>query len=157
MYNDAKKKQQLGMHGGTAASRLRKMLLFSLVQATNRDTCYRCGNTINNADELSIDHKTPWLDTENPYELFFDLNNIAFSHKMCNITNRRTKTISVICDHCEKPTVKLLRRYKILKKGGQKLFFCDMKCRNDYMSKNLPKLVKLVPHQVSEPPLQSNL
>lgn len=37
-------------------------------------------------DELSIEHKTPWLDSEDPKALFFDLNNIAFSHLSCNVS-----------------------------------------------------------------------
>lgn len=44
--------------------------------------CYQCGNTIDKVEELSIEHKTPWLDSDTPKELFFNLENIAF-HNGC--------------------------------------------------------------------------
>lgn len=79
-----KKNKQLGMSHGTANGRLRKKLLFSLVQQTNQDICFRCHKRIESVEELSIDHKKAWLDSENPKELFFDLDNIAYSHLSCN-------------------------------------------------------------------------
>lgn len=80
-----KKRSQLGMPNGTATARLRKSILFQLVKETGRNICHQCGKEIVSEDELSIEHKIPWLDSENPIELFFDLNNIAFSHLRCNI------------------------------------------------------------------------
>lgn len=73
---------QLGMPRGTAANRLRKLVLFDVLQRHNENICYRCNLEIRNANELSIEHKKPWegVDTN----LFWDLNNIAFSHLSCN-------------------------------------------------------------------------
>jgi hypothetical protein len=79
-----KKNEQLGMAYGTAANRLRKSILFKLIVAGGYDTCHRCGEKIETERELSIEHKVPWLDSEDPKGLFFDLNNIAFSHLSCN-------------------------------------------------------------------------
>lgn len=84
-----KKKEQLGMNASTASHRLRKMILFSLVQQTGQDVCFRCQTKIETVKELSIEHKTPWLDSENPIKTFFDLENVAFSHLKCNIAERR--------------------------------------------------------------------
>lgn len=70
-----------GMPLGTAAGRLRKQILFELARRLNLDTCFRCGNQIDSVDELSIDHKVSWGDN---HELFWDLENIAFSHLRCN-------------------------------------------------------------------------
>jgi hypothetical protein len=42
-------------------------------------------------ETLSIDHVIPWLHSDNPIELFFDLKNIKFSHKKCNGINRRNR------------------------------------------------------------------
>lgn len=43
-------------------------------------------------NNLSIEHKIPWLNSENPQGLFFDLQNIAFSHLSCNVgAARRAK------------------------------------------------------------------
>lgn len=86
MDNSLKKKQeQLGMPLGTASAKLRKSILFSLLKETGKNICYQCGRVIENEDELSIEHKVPYPDSDNPKELFFSLDNIAFSHLRCNI------------------------------------------------------------------------
>lgn len=80
------KSDQLGMSGGKAQHKLRKMILFMLVQETGRDKCFKCGGLIESVDELSIEHKQPWLHVSP--ELFWDLDNIAFSHLRCNTPDR---------------------------------------------------------------------
>ena len=84
MKNNDKKANQLGMPLGTASNRLRKSIIFSLIKETNKNICFQCGKEIESEKELSIEHKVPYLDSKNPVELFFDLNNIAFSHLSCN-------------------------------------------------------------------------
>jgi hypothetical protein len=76
------KTEFLAMPHGTATNRLRKMILFNLVQRCNEDTCFKCGKKILTVEELSIEHKKPWEGIS--VELFWDLNNIAFSHLRCN-------------------------------------------------------------------------
>jgi hypothetical protein len=80
----AKKNSQLGMDAGTAANQLRKMILFNLIQYTGRDICFHCNKKITTERQLSVEHIVPWLDSENPIGLFFDLDNISFSHLSCN-------------------------------------------------------------------------
>ncbi len=89
MKNNAKKDAQLGMAHGTAANRLRKTLLFKYVTKCSESLCFRCGHEIDNVDNFTIDHKIAWLDSENPVEVFFDLDNVAFSHTECNYKDRR--------------------------------------------------------------------
>jgi hypothetical protein len=84
-----KKEYQLGCKLGTATHRLRKLVLFDLVVKLDLHVCYRCGKMIEGVEELSLDHKTPWLDSKNPKKLFFDLDNIGFSHVRCNTNARR--------------------------------------------------------------------
>ena len=79
---NAKKKRILGEAFGTAYARLRKDILFSLVDKLEY-TCYRCGFPMTR-DTFSIEHKENWLNAENSKELFFDLDNISFSHSSCN-------------------------------------------------------------------------
>ena len=79
---DSKASSQLGIHVSTANARLRKMILFRLVVMTGLDNCFVCGAKISAIDELSIEHKQPWLDRDP--SLFWDLDNIAFSHRRCN-------------------------------------------------------------------------
>lgn len=85
------KSEQLGMSFSTASNQLRKALMFQLVQQAGRDNCHRCGEKIDDADNLSIEHVEAWMYSENPKELFFDLNNISFSHRKCNYSESRKK------------------------------------------------------------------
>ena len=77
-----KKSEQLGMNHSTASNRLRKKILFMFVQRLKFDKCFQCNNLIVEVEDLSIEHKKPWLD-EDP-RLFWDMGNIAFSHRSCN-------------------------------------------------------------------------
>lgn len=83
--NNIKKKEQLGMHLGTASARLRKLLIFNFLKELKRDYCFQCKLQIKNIEELSIEHKKNWMYSEDPIKFFFDLNNIAFSHLTCNV------------------------------------------------------------------------
>lgn len=89
MGKNDKKKQQLEMSVGKANYRLNRSIMFHLVQETARDRCFQCGEIIKDIDDFSVEHKIPWMDSENPKELYFDLDNIAFSHKSCNYSNIR--------------------------------------------------------------------
>jgi hypothetical protein len=81
--SNEKKKQQLGMNPSTASGRLVKDILFSLIQETGKNSCHVCWAEMTR-DTFSIEHKDPWLDSDNPREAFFDLDNISFSHLACN-------------------------------------------------------------------------
>ena len=80
-----KKKEQLGVDAGTLSNQLKKELLFKYVKLANHNFCYQCGAEIEGSKDLSIEHKTPWLHSSSPYNLFMSLDNIAFSHLSCNI------------------------------------------------------------------------
>ena len=79
--------QQLGMPHGTATNRLRKMILFDLLKRHSENTCFKCSQAIECADDLSIEHKQPWEGLS--AELFWSLENIAFSHLKCNTPHTR--------------------------------------------------------------------
>lgn len=79
-----KKAKQLGMNPSTAGGRLRKTIIFNFAQKLNLDICFQCGEKIGSIEEFSIEHKIPWLNSETPVDLFFNLDNIAFSHLSCN-------------------------------------------------------------------------
>jgi len=84
-----KKNKQLGRSYGSAVHHLKKAILFSLAKELGRHYCFQCGAEIENIEEFSIEHKIPWLDSINPSGLFFDLENIAFSHLKCNVDKAR--------------------------------------------------------------------
>src|SRR5579864_1616417 len=81
---------QLGMPRGTAANRLRKLVLFDLLIRHKENVCYRCKQQIQKAEELSIEHKRPWENVD--VKLFWDLTNIAFSHLSCNCAAGKKRT-----------------------------------------------------------------
>ena len=92
MSSSEKKSKFLGMPHGTATSHLRKNVLFHLLQRLDEDRCFRCGDKIDTVDELSMDHKEPWEGIS--IDLFWDLENIAFSHVSCNKPHRIHKLSS---------------------------------------------------------------
>lgn len=83
-----KKKEQLGINPSTASHRLVKDVLWKLIKQTNQDKCCKCGELMSR-ETYSIEHLIPWLDSENPIELYFDLDNISFSHLSCNAADAR--------------------------------------------------------------------
>jgi len=83
-----KKSEQLGMNPSTASHRLVKDVLFKLLIEAGH-TCFQCGEELTR-DTFSIEHMEPWLDSEDPLGLYFNLENIAFSHKSCNYAASRT-------------------------------------------------------------------
>ena len=82
--SNAEKSRALGMNASTAQNRLRKMIMWRLVQQTGQDFCFRCDKQIARIEDLSIEHKEPWQFAADPKASFFDLDNIAFSHLSCN-------------------------------------------------------------------------
>jgi len=92
-----KKSELLGMDYSTACAKLRKSIMLSLAMQLGKDECYRCLKSITDVDDFSIEHKDPWMQSSNPVQSFFDLDNIAFSHIKCNISagtrpNRKYET-----------------------------------------------------------------
>jgi hypothetical protein len=82
----ARKSAFLGMPHGTACNRLRKMVLFGVLRRHGENVCFKCSEVIETAEELSIEHKQPWEGISK--ELFWSLENIAFSHLRCNKNHR---------------------------------------------------------------------
>ena len=109
-----KKNTQLGMNHSTASHRLVKDILYNFIINNEKNKCYRCGKDMSR-ETFSIEHITPWLDSDNPIELYFDLNNISFSHLSCNVKAvRRPYKLSpedkVIAD--ERTRLKRNERYR---------------------------------------------
>ena len=85
MYeHEEERKRQLGMSMGKANNILNKIIIFSLAEKCGLTNCFRCGTPILNSEDISKDHIVDWLHSKNPRDLFFDINNISFSHKKCN-------------------------------------------------------------------------
>lgn len=82
-----KKQKQLGMNPSTASQRLLKDLLFNFV-VNNGHVCSKCGQQLTR-DTFSVEHVIPWLDSDDPVGMYFDIGNIAYSHLACNIGARR--------------------------------------------------------------------
>jgi len=83
-----KKSAQLGMSAGTASNRLVKDLLWNFIVRCGDCNCCKCGQPMAR-DTFSIEHLDPWLDSLDPVSMFFDLENIGYSHLSCNIGSAR--------------------------------------------------------------------
>lgn len=75
----------------SAVGKLRKSLLFHFVSKLGLNNCYRCGLIIESVDDFTMDHKINWLGEEKAKDLFFDVENIKFSHFACNAGATRIK------------------------------------------------------------------
>ena len=127
--NSRKKSAKLRMPYNNARRILLKSILFDLIKKLNLDICYRCNQKIEIIEELSIEHKEAWLNSDNPIEKFFDLNNIAFSHLRCNkreILNPKHGTHSCYNHrHCRCQKCTIAHRKMIMnnrKKNGRKKY-----------------------------------
>lgn len=83
-------KKFLGMDKSTASHRLKKIIMFELAKKTGMDRCHRCKLLISDVAEFSVEHIKPWLWKD--AKLFWDINNIAFSHLSCNVSAAQQKT-----------------------------------------------------------------
>ena len=81
------KSKFLGMSHGKASHKLRKNLMYRLAEKVGMLSCYRCGEEIQDVGDFTIEHKEPWLHVDP--SLFWDLDNIAFSHSFCNTGAQR--------------------------------------------------------------------
>lgn len=90
-----KKTTQLGMNVSAAQARLTRDILWKLILQTNQTLCFHCNKEMSR-ETFSIEHKVPWLDSENPRDLFFDLDNISFSHLSCNAAAARKPTKGIV-------------------------------------------------------------
>lgn len=97
--SNATKNAALGESYGAASNRLRKQVMFKLIQQLGLEHCFRCEGIIESAESLSLEHKDAWLSAEDPKSSFFDLDNIAFSHLSCN-SGAADKSWQTNKDHC---------------------------------------------------------
>lgn len=123
----SKKAEQLGMNPSTASHRLVKDLLWNFIEQTGANRCFCCGRPMTRED-FSIEHKVPWLDSPDPAALFFDLSNISFSHRTCNIAGARRGGYECgtqaqykrgcRCEPCRSVKSEARRREHLKSKGG---------------------------------------
>ncbi len=90
------KETQLNMSLGKARNILVKSLMFDMAKKCNLDICFKCNQKITDIKDFTIEHKKEWLHSENPQDLYFNLNNIAFSHNICNIKSQRHSQKKVV-------------------------------------------------------------
>ena len=86
------------MDPSTASHRLVKDILWDLICKTDQNHCCKCKFPMSR-DTFSIEHLEPWLHSENPVGLYFDLDNISFSHLKCNQADARRKKAACGTEH----------------------------------------------------------
>lgn len=103
MSSNTRKSAFLGMPYGTASNKLRKMVLFDLLCQMKHNCCFKCKKEIENVDQLSMEHMRPWEGRSK--ELFWDLNNISFSHLRCNKPHKYPSRViqddKIQCNKCK--------------------------------------------------------
>ncbi|MBW2559257.1 MAG: HNH endonuclease [Deltaproteobacteria bacterium] len=82
--NNAQTKEQLGTSKRVATTRLTRRLMWDYAIRLGLDVCYRCGKKIETFEEMTIEHKRPWLHQSDAKKRYYDLDNIAHSHHSCN-------------------------------------------------------------------------
>lgn len=121
---EIQRRKELGMPLGTAQHRLRIQLLFKYIKKAGENFCFDCKEEILQPNEISIQHKKVWLHVD--VNLFWDLDNIAFSHRWCNKPERyphkgskaphgtttRYKYHGCRCPECTKEVVKKVKKYR---------------------------------------------
>ncbi len=83
--------------GPGAPGRLVRAVLFNLLCKAGANICARCHEAITYVEDLSLDHMKPWRLASDPKATFFNLENIAFSHRHCN---SKARTILPLNTHC---------------------------------------------------------
>jgi len=76
--------ERLGMNYATASYQLRQTIIYDLANRLGLLVCAQCNAAITDQAQFSIEHQEPWRKAEHPKAVFFNLNNIAFSHIDCN-------------------------------------------------------------------------
>jgi len=113
------------MNISTATNRLRKEILFSFFNKLGLNECCRCGKPITDVNDFTMDHKIPWRNKEDAKSLFFDLNNIGFSHLKCNSGAISVKAKhpspssykkGCRCDECRKLNTEAVNKYRNTRK-----------------------------------------
>jgi len=123
--------RQLGMSHGAARNLLVNELMYNMIKDLGKNTCFRCREMISSPDDLSIDHIEPWEGAEDARKKFFDLDNIAFSHRSCNSSYGRHeigKRVTIKCSSCHREFSILESDYRRKKKRGQRNFYCCRRC-----------------------------
>lgn len=87
----------LNENSSTAQNRLVKDLLFSFIVSSESNVCYHCNKPMSRED-FSIEHKVPWRHAENAVDLFYNIDNIAYSHQSCNYSAARHYTLDMTDD-----------------------------------------------------------
>lgn len=77
---------QIGAESAAHAQNfLRKLYLLSLLHESGRSHCQLCGEILDDPNDLALDHIKPWRNQPDAKELFWDLANLRYVHKGCNI------------------------------------------------------------------------
>jgi hypothetical protein len=123
-----KKSDLLGENFSTASGKLRKMIMFDLIQRLELNTCYRCTLPIETVETLSIEHTEAWQSAENPKEVFYDLSKIAFSHLVCNVSaanrvkvwqDQKSRQHAKYATHYERNKEAILAKKKEMRSQGK--------------------------------------
>ena len=82
------KKDQLGKSISAARAILLKQILWRYLDSAGDVLCFRCSERMSSND-FTLDHVEPWWNSSS--DLFWDLDNVRFSHHRCNSKHHRPR------------------------------------------------------------------
>ena len=144
----ARKSEQLGMDVGTATHHLRQALMFSFAKRLGETFCFRCREEILTASDMSLDHMATWLDVDPA--LFWDVGNVALSHKRCNRPDRpggppkkECAEGMLWCTSCQGPQpIALFGVNRAIKRGFSQYCKVCLKSRNWHRGKRQKEIIQ---------------
>jgi hypothetical protein len=81
-----KKTEQLGMSYGKANNILVRNIIWKFILQLNLNSCHHCKKEMTR-ENFTIEHIEPWLDSEDPVDLFFN-DNLGEMHKITSSKNK---------------------------------------------------------------------
>lgn len=95
-FDPDKKSKILGMCKSKARRILISKLIYKLFSTSDdKPYCFRCGEMIEDL-QFHIDHKIAWMSGHDAISKYFDVNNIALSHPICNSMARRSTSTRTV-------------------------------------------------------------
>jgi hypothetical protein len=118
--------KQLGMKILSARLKLMRMIIFDYARKDGTLKCFRCGKEILSYEDTTIDHIKDWRNVD-PV-LFWDLENISYSHYSCNVKGNRKGKKHVLV----KSRSKTERKCKVCG-TTENLQYDKLLCRDHYL------------------------
>lgn len=115
--------QKLGQGFTSARKLLLKKIVWDFIVKCDLNKCFRCGLPMS-FEDYSLEHKVAWYNSEISKDLYFDLDNISYSHAKCN-REHGTKERKTLRTHCKNGHEYTAENTRIRKGGARQCRVCE--------------------------------